>query len=90
MTWMLKNSKGKPDAMLTMGAAALIVVLLRVGLANLTIAGIAFGPGPDSGTILALLGSTLGSYVARRNGILATTEDKPLAKKTPPLEELPG
>ncbi len=54
MTW-LKNSRGKPDAMLTFSAATLAVVLGKV----------VFG-GLDAGTIGALLTPTLGAYVGRR------------------------
>lgn len=64
------NSEGKQDAMLTFSALAMFVICINLSLA--TISGltmqefsISFVPMGDT-TILALLGSTLGAYTARK------------------------
>jgi len=66
----IKNTEGKPDAMLTFAVVAFAVVMLNVFLATfgtVTIAGatITF-TALSAGTITALLGPTLTAYVGRR------------------------
>lgn len=66
---MLRNTDGKKDAVLTMAAVAMAVVLVKILLSglSLTIKGtiITFGT-IDSALVGALLTPTLGAYVARR------------------------
>ena len=66
----IKNTAGKPDAVLTMTIMVLVVVLVKYVFADTSIeiaAGhsVKFGPA-DAGVITALLTPTLGAYVARR------------------------
>lgn len=66
----IKNTKGKPDAMLTFAVIAFAVVIFNVFLATfgtVTIFGtvITF-TALSAGTITALLGPTLTAYVGRR------------------------
>lgn len=66
----IKNTSGKPDAILTMAVMTLVVVLIKYFFADTAIevaAGhsIKFGAA-DSGAIAALLAPTLSAYVARR------------------------
>mgnify|MGYP001574381965 CR=1 FL=1 len=66
----IKNTAGKPDAVLTMTIMTLVVVLIKYFFADTGIevaAGhsIKFGTA-DSGAIAALLTPTLGAYVMRR------------------------
>ncbi len=70
MRWM-RNSAGKPDAMLTAAMIALAILLAKVLLAGLEVRGVRVGPAPDPGTIGALLLPTFGAYWARRNNVLA-------------------
>lgn len=61
----IKNTDGKPDAVLTMTLIGFMVVILKVLLAGAAIG--AFNAGAiDSGVIAAILTPTLGAYVARR------------------------
>ncbi len=63
--WMLENSDGKKDAMLTMAAAGFAMILLKLLLSGAAIGSVSFGE-LDAGIVAALLTPTLGSYVARR------------------------
>ncbi len=65
----IKNSDGKKDAVLTMATFGFIVVLAKVllGGVSLTIGQHVVNFGTiDAAVIGAILGPTLGSYVARR------------------------
>lgn len=70
MTWMLNNSKGKPDAALTAAIASTVVVLLKVlgaglvitwGAKTITVGAI------DSGLATGVLGVTWATYWGRRH-----------------------
>lgn len=65
MTWMLKNSIGRPDAMLTVAICSTAVVLIKV-----LVSGVVYGQFHagviDGGLVAATLTPTLGAYVARR------------------------
>lgn len=69
MNW-IKNTKGKPDAMLTFATISFAVVTLNILLA--TLGHFEFGrlkfsfSGMDSGTMTAYLAATFGAYVTRR------------------------
>lgn len=69
MTWMLKNSRGKPDALITFSAAAVATVLVKVLLngVSTTIGAhpISFGT-IDPTIIAAVLVPTIGAYTAKR------------------------
>lgn len=68
MRWM-KNTDGKPDAVLTMSFVAFLVVAVKYFLSGfiLTIGSTTLqAEGVDGGAIAALLTPTLGAYVARR------------------------
>lgn len=93
MRWMLKNSAGKKDAMLTFAVIAFVVVIMKFIVSGfaISIAGhdINFGDA-EAGAIAALLTPTLGAYVARRHsetkyghgpdGVLGTPDDEPEEK----------
>jgi hypothetical protein len=64
MTW-IKNTSGKPDAILTLSMITLGVVLIKFFLSEVAFGRLVFGS-IDGGTIAALLTPTLGSYCARR------------------------
>lgn len=72
MGW-IKNSKGKPDAMLTFAAASFCIcafALLAPVLDGLHIPGSPYSLSlgtPDTTLVLAFLGATFTSYVIRRN-----------------------
>lgn len=86
MNMWIKNTDGKPDAVLTMTLAGFVVVLTKILLAGITIvmAGreISFGS-IDGAVIGALLAPTLGAYVARRY----TDKRHSLAKASSSLDE---
>lgn len=69
MKW-IKNTKGKPDAMLTFATISFGVVTFNILLA--TLGHFEFGKlnfafqGMDSGTMTAYLAATFGAYVTRR------------------------
>lgn len=63
--WMLKNSKGEPDAMLTFSIIAFSVVMVKIAFNELTFLGIDFGK-IDAGLVASVLTPTLGAYVLRR------------------------
>jgi hypothetical protein len=69
MFWMLKNSSGKKDAVLTMAVVGFAFCVFKMLLAGVTLQlggrEISFGT-IDASTIAAILTPTLGSYVARR------------------------
>ena len=66
----IKNTDGKPDAMLTFAIIAFLVVVLNVLLATfgtITIFGFTFSfVAMESGTMAAFLAPTLTAYVTRR------------------------
>jgi|HubBroStandDraft_2_1064218.scaffolds.fasta_scaffold356608_2 hypothetical protein len=70
MVW-FKNSKGKPDAMLTFAILAFAISALKFlasGLVLELVAGKTVNLGTvDAASIAALLTPTLGAYVARRH-----------------------
>lgn len=71
MNWMLKNSRGDRDAMLTFATGGFVITVCAI-IASL-VESISIGSttikivSPDSTIITAFLGATLLSYVARRN-----------------------
>ncbi len=70
MIWMMKNSQGKPDAMLTCAVVSFAVVTFNIFLSTfgtVSIAGqtITFQP-LDSGIMAVYLGATFTAYVSRR------------------------
>lgn len=65
MRWMLRNSRGRPDALLTFAVAAVAVVLAKVLLQGVTVGTWSFG-GIDAGLVAAVLTPTLGAYTAKR------------------------
>lgn len=89
MGWMIKNSAGKKDAMLTFALVAFVTVVLKVLVSGFTlnVSGhdVNFGD-VDGAAIAALLTPTLGAYVARRHsetkygpgpdGVLGTADDE--------------
>ncbi len=66
MTWMLKNSKGRPDAMLTASMLSLVVVLLKVLANGAIVGGHSFGT-IDGGLVAAVLGPTFAAYWGRKH-----------------------
>ncbi len=86
MKWMMRNSKGKKDAMLTFAFISFIVVSLCVILSCLK--SVAFRAlsieltMPDTSLLLGYLASTFGAYVMRRN-----KEAPPSAAAIPATEE---
>lgn len=68
MLWM-KNTEGKPDAVLTMAFLGFLVVLIKLLVAGgtLTIGSTVLTAGSvDAAMVAAVLTPTLGAYVARR------------------------
>jgi hypothetical protein len=65
----VKNTEGKPDAILTVSLLGFAVVILKLLLSGLSIsvAGGTYAFGEiDAGQIAAMLTPTLGAYVSRR------------------------
>lgn len=85
MRWMIRNSCGKQDAMLTFCAIGLAVVVIKVLMAGVSLSdgahSVTFGT-IDGSIIAALLTPTLGSYTARRY-----TETKFGSQRRPPPTE---
>ncbi len=70
MRWMLLNSRGKPDAMLSIAVVSVAVVLVKFlfGGAVISWSGNSITLGQlDAASIAAMLTPTLGAYVARRH-----------------------
>ena len=69
MSFWIKNTNGRQDAILTMALIGFLVVLVKVLLSDVSFVflekTIAFGS-IDAGVIGAVLTPTLGAYVARR------------------------
>ena len=65
MNWMVRNSEGKRDAVLTMTLMGFVVVLVKFIMAGVTVAGFSAGE-VDASMIAAILTPTIGAYVARR------------------------
>ena len=63
--WMLVNSRGRPDALLTFAAGAVAVVLLKTLLSGVVVAGVTFGT-MDAGLAGLILGTTLVAYTGKR------------------------
>jgi len=82
MSWM-KNSAGKPDAMLTMSFIAFLVCAFRVLVSGLVVRQFSFGI-TDPVLLGAILAPTLGAYVARRYTDVNATPPPP-----PPPDWLP-
>ena len=69
MRFWIKNTEGRPDAVLTMAIVGFVVVLVKVLLSGLTFTfeGRAIELGSiDASAIAAILTPTLGAYVSRR------------------------
>ena len=65
MWWMLKNSRGRPDALLTVAVLGTVVVLAKVLVSGASYGGISFGT-IDGGLVAAALAPTLGAYTLKR------------------------
>lgn len=65
MWWMIRNSRGRKDALLTFSAGAVLIVFVKTLLNGVTAHGITFGT-VDPALIGALLVPTLGAYTAKR------------------------
>lgn len=65
MTWMVRNSRGRPDALLTFAAGSVAVVLVKVLLNGVDVAGWTFGT-IDAALVGAVLIPTLGAYTTKR------------------------
>ena len=66
----INNTRGRPDAMLTLAIVGFAVAIFRffLGGVNFSYSGHTVNVAPsDGGSIAALLGPTLGAYVARRH-----------------------
>jgi hypothetical protein len=84
MGFWIKNSDGKPDAVLTMALVGFAIVLVKVLASGVTFAfqGVDYNMGSvDASTVAAILTPTLGSYVARKY------TDKKFSKKTEAKKE---
>jgi len=69
MNWMVKNSRGKPDSMLTFACIAFFVVILKFIASGSSFTVKNFNvdfPDLDPGITSVILASTLGSYISRR------------------------
>lgn len=79
MNMWIKNTKGKPDAMLTFALMAVIVVSLNLLFSSIEIvlpSGFSLKiEAMDGMQIAAYLGATLGAYVSKRNFGRKDTED---------------
>ena len=65
MTWMVRNSRGHPDALLTFAVWAVFVVLAKLLASGVVIEGYVLGT-IDAGIIAAVLTPTIGAYTAKR------------------------
>lgn len=65
MKWMIRNSRGKPDALLTFSAMSVAVVLVKVLLSGVVVGTWTFGT-IDAGIIGAVLAPTVGAYTWKR------------------------
>ncbi|MFQ5494092.1 MAG: hypothetical protein ACE5EX_01810 [Phycisphaerae bacterium] len=64
----LKNSSGKPDAILTFLTFFVGVLLWRYAVGGMTVPLLGPVPAFESGAAIAILGTLLPAYLARRNG----------------------
>jgi hypothetical protein len=80
---MFVDSAGVRSFTMTASALTLGAVLVKFLVANLHIGAWQFGPPPDAGLVIALLGPTLTSYVARRNDILTPAASIAARKDSP-------
>jgi hypothetical protein len=80
INWMMNNSKGKPDALLTFAFLSFIVVSFCIVLSCLkSVAFRAFSVEltmPDTSLLLGYLAATFGSYVTKRYHDVKTGEKK--------------
>lgn len=74
MNWMMKNSRGKPDALLTFSAMSVVVVLLKILLNGVIYKGWTFGT-IDATLVGAVLLPTVGAYTTKR--VVGGKDDKP-------------
>jgi hypothetical protein len=65
MIWMLRNSRGRRDALLTFAAMGNLVVLLKVLVSGMTVGTVVFGT-IDSALALAVLSATVAPYTTKR------------------------
>jgi hypothetical protein len=63
--WMLRNSRGRPDALLTFSAGAVAVVLLKVLASGVVVGGVALGS-IDATLAGAVLTPLVAAYTAKR------------------------
>ena len=85
MKWMLRNSRGRPDALLTFSAGAVAIVFAKTLLHGVVAFGVTFGS-IDPGMVAALLTPTLGAYVAKRIG----ADREPASTVLPPTASTTG
>ena len=96
MNFWIRNTRGKPDSMLTISMLGFAVVLFKFILSgvNVTLFGynVNFGT-VDAATVAAILTPTLGSYVARRytdNRYVTTENPNTVDVSTTITVPLPG
>lgn len=100
MSWMVKNSKGNPDAMLSFSVVAVFIASIAILLpmfSSIKIGSVSLNfVKPDTTLVLGFLSSTLGAYVARRNNMFAKPDQGcakcDLLAKSPPAGsiDIPG
>lgn len=73
MNWMIKNGRGRPDALLTFSATSVLVVLLKVLLNGVAYKGLTFGT-IDAALVGAILLPTVGAYTTKR--VVGGKDDK--------------
>lgn len=74
MIWMMKNSRGKADALLTFSVMSVTVVLIKVLLNGVAFKGWTFGT-IDASLVGAVLLPTVGAYTTKR--VVGGKDDKP-------------
>lgn len=65
MIWMIRNSRGRKDALLTFSVMSITVILIKVLLNGVNIKGWSFGV-IDASLVGAVLVPTLGAYTTKR------------------------
>ena len=63
--WINHPRSKKPDTMLTLAVASVLIVLIKFAFSGVEIGSVSLGT-IDAGVIAAILTPTLGSYVARK------------------------
>ncbi len=85
MKWMMKNSNGKKDSMLTFAFISFMIVSIVILLSvvkSFTVKGVLFEFHPPNDVLLlGYLGATFGSYVTKRY------HDNKIVKKEEPKNE---